>query len=90
MFGVRKAYRELGKLVRGIQQENDQLKDENAKLRELVRDIYKILSALDIDYCGACPQDNALHPCPRYTLFGGDCQYVTAMHELGVDVDDGD
>ena len=66
------------------------LQDENAKLRELVRDIYKILSALDIDYCGACPQDNALHPCPRYTIFGGDCKYVTAMHELGVDVDDGD
>ena len=33
MFGVRKAYRELVKSVRGMQQENDQLKAENARLR---------------------------------------------------------
>lgn len=33
MFGVRKAYRELVKSVREMQQENDQLKAENARLR---------------------------------------------------------
>ena len=59
----------------------------NAKLRELVRDMYKILSALDIDYCGACPQDNVLYPCPRYTIYGGDCKFETAMRELGVEGD---
>lgn len=33
MFGVRKAYRELVKSVRVMQQENDRLKAENARLR---------------------------------------------------------
>ena len=33
MLGVRKAYRELVKLVRGMQQENDRLKAENDRLR---------------------------------------------------------
>lgn len=33
MFGVRKAYRELVKSVRGMQQENEQLKDKNADLK---------------------------------------------------------
>ena len=61
------------------------LEAENARLRELIRDMYKILSALDIDYCGACPQDSISHPCPRYTVYGGDCKFETAMRELGVE-----
>ena len=61
---------------------------ENARLRELAHDMYKILSALDIDYCGPCPQDNVSHPCPRYTIYGGDCKFETAMRELGIEVDE--
>ena len=37
MLGVRKAWRDLADTLREIQQENDQLKAENAKLRKLAR-----------------------------------------------------
>ena len=61
------------------------LEKDNLRLKILIRDMYKILSALDIDYCGACPQDNVLYPCPRYTIHGGDCKFETAMRELGME-----
>jgi len=37
VLGVRKAWRDLADTLREIQQENDQLKAENAKLRKLAR-----------------------------------------------------
>jgi len=38
MLGVRSAFCEVAKAVRGMQRENDQLKAENAKLREDLED----------------------------------------------------
>lgn len=45
MLGVRKACSELADTLREIQQENDQLKAENAKLRELIADVHEALCA---------------------------------------------
>ncbi len=67
--------------------ERDQLKAENAKLRELAAGIGYLLFALDVDYCVACPRDDINHPCPVHTVDGGECLYKTDLRELGVEVD---
>lgn len=67
--------------------EKYKLQEENWRLRQLVMDMYKTFSVLQVDYCAACPRDNRLYPCPRYTIYGGDCKYVTDMRELGIEVD---
>lgn len=61
------------------------LKKENAKLRELAAGIGHLLFTLDVDYCATCPRDSINHPCPVYTVDGGECLYKTDMRELGVD-----
>lgn len=65
----------------------DQLKAENAKLRELAAGIGYLLFILDVDYCAACPMDDINHPCPVYTVKGGECLYKTDLRELGVEVE---
>lgn len=67
--------------------ENDQLKAENAKLRELAAGIGHLLFKLDVDYCATCPRDDINHPCPVYTVKGGECLYKTDLRDLGVEVD---
>lgn len=62
------------------------LKTENAKMRELLGNVGHTLFSLDVDYCGGCKADNINHPCPVYTVKGGECLYKTAMRELGVEV----
>ena len=60
---------------------------ENAKLRELLGGVGHLLFSLDVDYCVACPRDSISHPCPVYTIKGGECLYKSDMRELGVEVD---
>lgn len=59
---------------------------ENYRLRELAAGIGHLLFTLDVDYCAACPRDGINHPCPVYTVDGGECLYKTDMRELGVEV----
>ena len=63
------------------------LKAENAKLRELAAGIGHLLFKLDVDYCATCPRDDINHPCPVYTVKGGECLYKTDLRDLGVEVD---
>lgn len=63
----------------------DMLHSENAKLRELAAGIGHLLFALDVDYCAICPRDDINHPCPVYTVKGGECLYEADLRELGVD-----
>ena len=63
----------------------EQLRAENAKLREMIGDVGNTLFSLDVDYCGACKADNINHQCPVYTVDGGECLYKTAMRELGIE-----
>jgi len=63
------------------------LKKENAKLRELAAGIGHLLFKLDVDYCATCPRDDINHPCPVYTVKGGECLYKTDLRDLGVEVD---
>ena len=60
--------------------------DENAKLRELVRDMRKAFFALDIDHCQACPRDTINGPCTKYLVGGSDeCSFEEDMRELGIE-----
>lgn len=59
---------------------------ENAKLRELAAGIGHLLFPLDVDYCAACPRDSINHPCPVYTVDGGECLYKTDLRKLGIEV----
>lgn len=63
------------------------LESENAKLRELLGGVGHLLFILDVDYCVACPRDSISHPCPVYTVKGGECLYKSDMRELGVVVE---
>lgn len=65
----------------------NKLESENAKLRELAAGVGHLLFSLDVDYCASCPKDSINHPCPVYTVGGGECLYKTDMRELGVEVD---
>lgn len=66
----------------------DQLAAENAKLRELLGDVSRLLFDLDVDYCACCPRDSNAHPCPVYTIVGGECLYKKDMRKLGIEVDE--
>ena len=58
---------------------------ENAKLRELVRDMHKALFSLNLDHCQACPREDA---CVFvHKSFGCDeCAFERDMCELGIEV----
>ena len=63
------------------------LQAENAKLRELVRDLHKALFTLDIDHCQACSRDNINGPCTKFAPWGNDeCSIEEVMRELGIEV----
>ena len=84
MFGVRKAYRELVKSVRGMQQENDKLKAENAKLVEL------LLKSFELMHRGGLTT-GAYGPCMELFEEAEDIGVIVPfMSELGVEVPDGD
>jgi len=70
----------------GSHKERRRLSAENAKLRELAAGIGHLLFSLDVDYCVTCPRDGINHPCPVYTVDGGECPYKTDLRELGVGV----
>lgn len=72
MLGIRKACREVAKSVRVMQQENDQLKAENDKLREALRAAWK------------CAHTGI--SCSDCRLIAGGCTLQSAMLELGVEV----
>ena len=62
------------------------LQAENAKLRELVRDMHKALFSLNLDHCQACPREDAcvfMHK----SFDCGECTFERDMRELGVEVD---
>lgn len=59
---------------------------ENAKLRELVRDMHKALFSLNLDHCQACPREDAcvfMHKSSDC----GECAFERDMRELGIEVD---
>lgn len=60
--------------------------EQTEKLRELAEGIGHLLFSLDVDYCATCPRDGINHPCPVYTVDGGECLYKTDMRELGIEV----
>lgn len=94
--GFRRAYKKCETVMhsRKIEKEkasteNDRLKAENAKLRELVRDMRKALFTLNIDHCQACPRDTINGPCTKYLVGGSDeCSFEEDMRELEIDVDE--
>ena len=62
------------------------LKAENAKLRELVRDMHKALFSLNLDHCQACPREDAcvfMHK----SFDCNECAFEHDMRELGVEVE---
>jgi len=66
---------------------NEHLKEENSKLRELVRDMRKAFFTLDIDHCQACPRDTINGPCTKFLVSGSDeCSFEEDMRELGIEV----
>ena len=71
-----------------LEDENERLEAENAKLRELAAGIGHLLFTLDVDYCATCPKDSINHSCPVYTVDGGECLYKTDLRDLGVEVDE--
>ena len=58
-----------------------ELERENAKLRELVRDMHKALFSLNLDHCQACPREDTC-------VFIHECAFERDMRELGVEVDE--
>ena len=80
-----KACKECGERARA---ERDRLEAENAKLRELVRDLHKALFTLDIDHCQACQRDSINGPCTKFMVRGSDeCSIEEDMRELGIEVE---
>jgi len=59
---------------------------ENARLREIVRDMHRAFFRLDIDHCQACPRDTINGPCTKYLVGGSDeCDFEEEMRELGIE-----
>lgn len=88
MFELARMCREAADTIWQLRDDLQRANAENAKLREMIGDVGNTLFSLDIDYCGSCTADNVNHPCPVYTVKGGECLYKTAMRELGIEVDD--
>ena len=81
------AYELIRKLYQEVRIERYNLKRENDKLLELVRDMRKAFFALDIDHCQACPRDTINGPCTKYLVGGSDeCSFEEDMRELGIEV----
>ena len=67
-----------------LQEESERLKAENAKLRELVRDMWR-----DIPKSESCGWDASANCCSGSDECKGECAYWYRMHELGIEADDG-
>ena len=61
------------------------LQAENAKLRELVRDMHKALFSLNLDYCQACPREDACVFVHK-SFDCDECAFERDMRELGIEV----
>lgn len=66
--------------------DNARLRDENAKLRELVRDMHKALFSLNLDHCQACPREDACVFVHK-SFDCDECAFERDMRELGVEVE---
>lgn len=64
--------------------EVQRLRDENAKLRELARDLYRVCWACD---SSKCPYGSECDNDPDE--FKPNCRFKDVMRELGVEVNDG-
>ena len=62
------------------------LANDAREIEQLVRDMYKALTALDVDYCQACPRDTANGPCTAYVRAYDGCSFAVDMRELGIEV----
>lgn len=60
---------------------------ENAKLRELVRDMHKALFSLNLDHCQACPRDDACVFVHK-SFDCDECAFERDMRELRIEVDE--
>lgn len=67
--------------ARDVWQEND------AMLRELVRDMHKALSSLNLDHCQACPREDACVFMHR-SFDCDECAFERDMRKLGIEVDE--
>ena len=84
---------ELSHALALLESENSSLRgavdgftSENARLRELVRDMHKALFSLNLDHCQACPRDDAcvfMHK----SFDCNECAFEHDMRELGVEVE---
>lgn len=76
--GLRCAETENAKIVAELR-ENGYLKEENAKLRELVRDMWH----------QSCTYDTTCEGCPRYVKHWDgteECEFETRIIKLGIEV----
>lgn len=73
------AYVSKGELVDAL--------DENAKMRELVRDMHKALFSLNLDHCQACPREDACVFVHK-SFDCDECAFERDMRELEIEVDD--
>ena len=65
----------------------DELDAENAKLRELVLDMHKALFSLNLDYCQACPREDACVFVHK-SFDCDECAFELDMRDLGIEVDE--
>jgi hypothetical protein len=91
---------DLRRKCQDVQAENERLRETMAQmvhdhteqgrevraLKALVRDMYKALTALDVDYCQACPRDTANGPCTAYVRAYDGCSFAVDMRDLGIEV----
>lgn len=59
---------------------------DNAKLRDLVRDMHKALFTLDLDHCQACPREDACVSMYRMSDCM-ECAFERDMRSLGIEVE---
>ena len=62
------------------------LANDAREIEQLVRDMYKVLTALDVDYCQACPRDSVNGPCTAYLRAYDECSFAIEMRDLGIEV----
>ena len=75
---------EMFDLIAEAEYKYDNLKAENAKLRDLIADMSKAFFTLDIDHCQACPRDKASR-CQMFATTDWECAFVTEMRKLGIE-----
>ena len=76
------AFSDIGLAARAVS-ENHRLKAENAKLRELVRDMWH-----DMPKSESCGWDSKHNHCTGYDSCNGECSYWYRMNGLRIEVSD--